>query len=87
MTAKNDYPTAATYNIAPADLNDLDAWFYRPPRDPAAAPPAPDLPATLDAAHDALVGDYERKRAAAEAKRDRYAKRRWAQRASAVIDT
>jgi len=37
----------------------------------------PALPQTLAAAHDALVTDYAAKRAAAEAKRARYAQR-WA---------
>jgi hypothetical protein len=58
-------------DIPPDRINDLDAWFPRAPE--ATAVPA--LPQTLAVAHDALMADYDAKRAAAEAKQARWV--RW----------
>jgi hypothetical protein len=68
--------TALPADIAPEDVNNIDAWFYRPPAPEAAAP---QLPASLEDAHDALVTDYDRKRAAAEQRQARYVRRWWEQ--------
>jgi len=43
MTYTVNLPTNATYNIDPADIGNIDAWFPRPERpQPKPAPPPED---------------------------------------------